>query len=148
MRIRDRDWISQQPQNDVVVFVHSVQLLRLASKHTRNALYVCVPRGSGGSPSHCQTGRQMQYVAPQVSLHSAGVDHAVHDANCDGQVVAAWHVPAVAAAASRIASGSLLSAAASIAGVGAITARAMVAVVSPGSAGVAIAVPGSPAGGS
>jgi hypothetical protein len=61
----------------------------------------------------------------QVSLHSVLVDQFVHAPNPAGQVLAAWQ-PAgtVATTASRIASGLLASAAFSIAGVGAITARA------------------------
>lgn len=68
-------------------------------------------------------GRQKQNGVPQVSLHSAGVDQPLHDPNCAGQVLDAWQVAAVAACASRIASGSLANAAFSISGDGAITAR-------------------------
>jgi hypothetical protein len=60
---------------------------------------------------------------PQVSLHSDGVDQLPHDPNCAGQVLEAWQLEAVAITASRIASGSLVNAARSISGVGAITAR-------------------------
>jgi hypothetical protein len=71
----------------------------------------------------------MHTPGPQVSLHRACVDQFVHDPNCAGQLLVAWH-PATAAAASRIASGSLLSAARSIASVGTITWRSTNSVAS------------------
>jgi hypothetical protein len=80
------------------------------------------------------------------------VDQFVHAPNCAGQVLAAWQ-PAgtVAITASRIASGSLVSAALSIAGVGASTARAMYvgasSGLSVGSLTVAVGSLGSGVGG-
>ena len=71
------------------------------------------------------SGRQTHSGAPQVSLHNDGVDQPLHDPNCAGHVLDAWQAAAVAAAASRIASGSLVNAALNISGVGAITARVM-----------------------
>ena len=108
--------------------------------------------GSGGSPPHSRIGRQMQNEAPQVALHSDGVDQPVHDANCVGHVLDAWQVPAVDTIASRIASGSLLSAAFSIAGVGAIIARlrysgVSTAAGSSGSTNEAVASGARPVGG-
>jgi hypothetical protein len=114
----------------VVVLDHSVQPFAFESKQTRNALNVSVPRGSGGSPSQSLSGMQRHSGTPQVSLHSDGVDQVPHDPNCAGQVLAAWQVEAVATTESRIASGSPVNAARSISGVGAITARGIVSVVS------------------
>jgi len=119
----------QQPQNVLVVLDHCVQAFWFGSKQIRNELYVSRPRDSGGSSPHSVIGWQRQ-IPPQVSLHRVGVDQLVHDANCAGQVVAAWQVPAAAEIESRIASGSLVSAAFSISGVGAITARVVYAGVS------------------
>jgi hypothetical protein len=120
----------QHPQNVLVVLDHSVQAFWFASKQTRNELNVSVPRGSGGSPIQSLSGMQRHSGTPQVSLHSDGVDQLPHDPNCAGQLLEAWQVEAVAIAASRIASGSLVNAARSISGVGWITARGIVSVVS------------------
>jgi hypothetical protein len=93
-------------------------------------LNVSVPRGSGGSPLQSLSGMQRHSGVPQVSLHSDGVDQLPHDPNCAGQVLEAWQVEAVAITASRIVSGSLVNAARSISGVGAMNVRGIVSVVS------------------
>src|SRR4051812_27721121 len=94
----------------------------------------------------------MQNEAPQVALHSDGVDQLVHDANCAGHVLDAWQLVAVVTIASRIASGSLFSAAFSISGVGGSIARLTYSGVSAGSGSsgsaiVAVASGARPAGG-
>ena len=132
----------------LVVLDHCVQAFWLGSKQIRNELYVSRPRDSGGSSPQSMTGWQ-RHAPPQVELHRVGVDQVVHDANCAGQVVAAWQVPAAAEIELRIASGSLVSAAFSISGVGAITARMVYSGVSSaaGSATEAVASGARPAGG-
>jgi hypothetical protein len=137
----------QQPQNVLVVLNHCVQAFWFESKQIRNELKVSRPRGSGGSSPHWVIGWH-RHTPPQVSLQSDDVDQLVHDANCAGQVVDAWQLVAAAAIESRIASGSLLSAALSIAGVGAITARVVYSGVSSaaGAAGSAAGAVASGAG--
>src|SRR5262249_53888647 len=97
------DYSCQQPQNEFGGFDHSVQAFWFGSKQMRNELNVCVPRGSGGSSPHSRIGLQIQYGAPQVSLHSDGVDQLVQDPNCAGQLLEAWQLLVVTTAA-RIAS--------------------------------------------
>ena len=131
---------------------HSVHAFWFASKQTRNELNVFLPRGTGGSSQSMSVGQEHK-KGPQVALHRVGVDQLVHEPNCDGHVLDAWQVPAVVVSASRIASGSLLSAAFSIAGVGGILARLVYSGVSPvassaGSETEGLASGARPAGGS
>src|SRR5689334_3657897 len=100
--------------------LHRVQEFPLGSKQTWNDSSVSFSRNSGGSPGGCEHTRVVQ-----VASHSDGVDELVHDANCDGQLLATWQLVAVFTTASRIASGSLVSAALSISGVGVIIASLM-----------------------
>lgn len=90
---------------------HSVHEFPSLSKHTLNAFENRVPR-TFSPPGHS--------AFRQVSPHWLKLDHPAHDPYCAGHVVGAMHPAGIAALA--IASGSPERAAASMAGVGRITA--------------------------
>jgi hypothetical protein len=90
------------------------------SKHTLNEFEISLPNRPSAPPSHSE----LKHCSPQ----KRGVDHPAQDPNCDGQVLGATHAFGLIALA--IASGSADSAAASMAGVGGITASLLGAAIS------------------
>jgi hypothetical protein len=104
----------------VLVCFHSVHEVPAALKHTRNEFEIALPNRPSAPPSHSV----LKHCSPQ----KLGVDHAAQDPNCDGHVLGATHAKGLMARA--IASGSPDSAAASMAGVGGITASLLGAAIS------------------